>query len=122
MATRIPCNTEPSEFLLEAVREGAEFTLYRAREHGNPSPLLVIAPTAEQPLPLSLRRLEHEFSLAAELDPDLITMENGPNLEKQKVFRSFVSKLKKLGFHVTHEVVDCSDFGVPQQRHRLVLI
>jgi hypothetical protein len=32
-------------------------------------PLLVVAPTAEQPLPQSLRRLEHEYSLAAELEP-----------------------------------------------------
>ena len=34
-----------------------------------PSPVLVVAPTAEQPLPQSLRRLEHEYSLAAELEP-----------------------------------------------------
>src|ERR1700733_12993326 len=59
----------PSEYVLEPIRESAEFTLYRAREHGNPSPILVVAPTAEQPLPQSLRRLEHEYSLAAELEP-----------------------------------------------------
>lgn len=68
------------------------------------------------------RLLDHFGRLAAELDPDLITMENVPNLEKQKVFRSFVSKLKRLGFHVSYEVVDCSEFSVPQQRHRLVLL
>ena len=68
------------------------------------------------------RLLDHFGRLATEFDPDLITMENVPNLEKQKVFRSFVAKLKKLGFHVSHEVVDCSDFGVPQQRRRLVLL
>ena len=39
------------------------------RQRGNPMPLLVVAPTAEQPLPQSLRRLEHEYSLAAELEP-----------------------------------------------------
>src|SRR5580693_1813440 len=66
---RIPSKTEPPEFLLEAIREGAEFTLYRARERGNPSPILVVAPAAEQPLPQSLQRLEHEYSLAAELEP-----------------------------------------------------
>ncbi len=65
----VPSKTEPPEFLLDAIREGAEFTLYRAREHGNPSPILVVAPTAEQPLPQSLRRLEHEYSLAAEVEP-----------------------------------------------------
>ena len=58
-----------SEYVLEPIRDSAEFTLYRARQRGNPSPLLVVAPTAEQPLPQSLRRLEHEYSLAAELEP-----------------------------------------------------
>ena len=55
--------------MLEPIRDGAEFTLYRARQRGNPLPLLVVAPTAEQPSPQSLRRLEHEYSLAAELEP-----------------------------------------------------
>lgn len=58
-----------SEYVLERVRDGAEFTLYRARQRGNDMPLLVVAPTAEQPLLQSLRRLEHEYSLAAELEP-----------------------------------------------------
>src|SRR5271170_5381121 len=58
-----------SEYVLEPIRDSAEFTLYRARQRGNPMPLLVVAPTAEQPLPQSLRRLEHEYSLAAELEP-----------------------------------------------------
>src|SRR5437660_9489505 len=58
-----------SAYVLESLREGAEFTLYRGRQHGNPSPLLAIALTAEHPSPQSLRRLEHEYSLAAELDP-----------------------------------------------------
>src|SRR3984957_8675975 len=59
----------PSQYLLEKIRDGAEFTLYRARQHGNQSPLLVVAPAAEQPLPQSLERLEHEYSLAAQLEP-----------------------------------------------------
>jgi hypothetical protein len=67
--SRIPSNTEPPEFLLDTIHEGAEFTIYRAREHGNPSPILVAARTAEQPLSQSLRRLKHEYSLAAELEP-----------------------------------------------------
>ena len=58
-----------SEYVLEPIRDSAEFTLYRARQHGNPSPVLVVAPTAEQPLPESLRRLDHEYSLAPELEP-----------------------------------------------------
>jgi serine/threonine protein kinase len=61
--------TKPSGYVLEVLREGADFTLYRGRQHGNPSPVLAVALTAEQPSSLTLRRLEHEYSLAAELDP-----------------------------------------------------
>src|SRR5713226_5693538 len=59
----------PPAYVLELLRESADFTLYRGRQHGNPSPVLAIALAAEQPSPQSLRRLEHEYSLAAELDP-----------------------------------------------------
>jgi PAS domain S-box-containing protein len=58
-----------SEYELESIRASAEFTLYRARQLGTDMPLLVVAPAAEQPLLQSLRRLEHEYSLAAELEP-----------------------------------------------------
>jgi len=64
----MPLMTELSAYLLEPIREGPDITLYRARQVGNPSPVLVVALT-EQPSPLELRRLEHEYSLAAELDP-----------------------------------------------------
>src|SRR5467141_2715350 len=60
--------TAPSGYVLQPLREGADFTLYRGRQHGNPSPVLAIAFSTEQPSPQSLRRLEHEYSLAAELD------------------------------------------------------
>src|SRR6266852_4379442 len=69
VATRMPSIKESSEYVLEPIREGADFTLYRGRQRGNPSPVLVMAPTAERPSPQGLRRLEHEYSLAAELDP-----------------------------------------------------
>jgi DNA (cytosine-5)-methyltransferase 1 len=66
--------------------------------------------------------LNHFSRLAEEIQPDLITMENVPNLAKQKVFHRFVNRLKKQGFNVSHEVIDCSEFGVPQTRRRLVLL
>src|SRR5258708_39429516 len=65
----MPSMTKPSGYVLEVLREGADFTLYRGRQQGNPAPVLVVALTAEQPSSQSLRRLEHEYSLAAELDP-----------------------------------------------------
>jgi hypothetical protein len=68
VAMRMPM-TASSEYALELLREDANFTLYRGRQHGNPSPVLAVALAAEQPSPQGLRRLEHEYSLAAELDP-----------------------------------------------------
>jgi signal transduction histidine kinase len=62
--------TERFGYVLETLREGAEFTYYRGRQHGRPLPVLVVALTAAaSPSPQSLRRLEHEYSLEAELDP-----------------------------------------------------
>src|SRR5262245_29428918 len=60
--------TESSGFTLEPLREGPDFILYRGRQHGNPSPVLAVALVAQQPNLSSLRRLEHEYSLAEELD------------------------------------------------------
>src|ERR1700677_3699951 len=68
MATKMPSMTEPSEFELEQLREGADFTVYRGRRRGNPTPVLAVTPAAERPSPQSLRRLEHENTLAVELD------------------------------------------------------
>lgn len=66
--------------------------------------------------------LSHFGRLVEEVGPDLVTMENVPNLAKQDVFGEFVDQLEGLGFHVTHEVVNCIEFGVPQHRNRLVLL
>src|SRR6267142_3430966 len=67
--TRMSSISGPSGFVLVPIREGADFTLYRGRQRGNPSPVLALALTAERPSPQNLRRLEHEYSLVVELDP-----------------------------------------------------
>jgi serine/threonine protein kinase len=69
LATRTSSNSRPPGYLLELLREGGDSTLYRGRQRGNPSPVLAVAPAAEQPSVQGLRRPEHEYSLAAELDP-----------------------------------------------------
>ena len=58
-----------SKYVLEPVREGPDFTLYRGSARGEAIPLLAVAVSAEQPSPQNLRRLEHEYSLATELSP-----------------------------------------------------
>src|ERR1700756_5172418 len=70
VAMGMPPGAEPTQYLLVTIRKGADFTLYRGRQRGNSSSVLVLAPTTEYPSPESFRRLEHEYSLAAEMDPE----------------------------------------------------
>jgi DNA (cytosine-5)-methyltransferase 1 len=60
--------------------------------------------------------------LIAELQPEIVSMENVPELSKHSVFDEFVASLVELGYHVAHRVVFCPDYGVPQSRRRLVLL
>src|SRR5579863_4308220 len=60
--------TELSAYVLEPIREGPDFTLYRGQQQGNSSRVLAVALAAEHRSPQGLRRLEHEYALAAELD------------------------------------------------------
>ena len=57
----------------ETLREDGEFVLYRDQRRNSTNGLLhstlVVAPLREHTAPRSLRRIEHEYSLRAELDP-----------------------------------------------------
>jgi len=67
--------------------------------------------------------LRHFSRLIDEVNPDLVTMENVPRLADQNVFAEFIEHLeKKKKYQVFRGVVDCSEYGVPQQRNRLVTI
>jgi DNA (cytosine-5)-methyltransferase 1 len=54
--------------------------------------------------------------------PTMVTMENVGRLSEQSIFRSFVDALASAGYHVHYQVVNSADYGVPQQRERLVLL
>lgn len=60
--------------------------------------------------------------LIRETDPDLVTMENVPGLIDQDIFKKFVGDLEKRDYHVDYQVVNCTEYGLPQQRNRLVLL
>ena len=64
---------ELSEYRLETLRKDGEFILYRGQHRSRIDavlpPVLVVAPVSERPAPGSLRRMEHEYALRAELDP-----------------------------------------------------
>lgn len=57
-----------------------------------------------------------------EADPDIVSMENVPQLEKEVIFKRFVARLRSQGYFVTFSNVDCWTYGVPQTRTRLVLL
>jgi len=63
--------------------------------------------------------------LICEVEPDVVSMENVPELatyRKGKIYRAFVDRLKEKGYCVTEKLeVYCPDYGIPQQRTRLVL-
>ena len=58
--------------------------------------------------------------LIEEVQPDLVTMENVSQLADHSVFKEFLNLLT--GYHVKWSIIECSDFGVPQSRRRLVLL
>jgi DNA (cytosine-5)-methyltransferase 1 len=58
--------------------------------------------------------------LIREVGPDLVTMENVPQLVDHEIFGEFLAELD--GYSVTWSIVECADFGVPQTRKRLVLL
>ncbi len=58
--------------------------------------------------------------LIREADPDLVTMENVPQILDHKIFKTFLASLA--GYHVWHDVVECDRYRVPQARKRLVLL
>ena len=60
--------------------------------------------------------------LIKEAQPDLVTMENVPGLQRQEPFQHFLETLKQCGFHVSYGVLNAAEYGVPQRRKRLVLL
>lgn len=66
--------------------------------------------------------LEEFARLVKETQPELVTMENVPGLEREEPFSIFLKALADAHYKFDHAVVNCADYGVPQQRRRLVLV
>ena len=67
-----------------------------------------------------------EFArLIEEVKPDIVSMENVPRLAEfsgDSVFGQFIKILKKNGYKVSYKIVNCPEYGIPQDRKRLVLL
>jgi DNA (cytosine-5)-methyltransferase 1 len=68
------------------------------------------------------RLLNHFGRLVEELRPDVVTMENVPTIMRHAVFDDFVSTIKRQGYDVWYDVIDCVEYGLPQRRRRTVLL
>lgn len=67
--------------------------------------------------------LLYQFSrLIREVQPELVSMENVPDVTKHEVYHDFVEELKAQNYHVWAEKVFCPDYGIPQMRSRHVLL
>lgn len=68
-------------------------------------------------------KLLHEFQrLVLECKPDLVTMENVPQLRTHAIYQGFVKTLINEGYNVDYGIVACARYGLPQSRKRLVLV
>ncbi|KLI76783.1 MULTISPECIES: DNA cytosine methyltransferase [Lacticaseibacillus] len=54
--------------------------------------------------------------------PDIVSMENVPQLAKTNIFKKFLETLHKEGYRYTYRVVYAPAYGVPQKRKRLLLL
>ncbi|WP_083459925.1 DNA cytosine methyltransferase [Jiangella muralis] len=66
--------------------------------------------------------LAHFGRLVEEAMPHFVTMENVTRLGRMTVFHEFVAKLRELGYAVDYGTLYGPEFGLPQERRRLVLI
>ena len=69
--------------------------------------------------------IEDYERLIRDLEPQAIFFENVPNLvtiEDGTILKGFIQKLRRLKYVVDWKVVSAADYGVPQNRRRLLLI
>lgn len=57
-----------------------------------------------------------------EVQPEIVSMENVPQLENEQVFDNFIKLLYKNGYSVDYKIVYAPSYGVPQNRKRLLLL
>ncbi|NUF34845.1 DNA cytosine methyltransferase [Acinetobacter oleivorans] len=66
--------------------------------------------------------LYHFSRLIKEVMPELVTMENVPEVIRHKVYEDFIEELKSLGYEVFSKEVICIQYGIPQTRKRHVVL
>jgi len=60
--------------------------------------------------------------LVRDIEPEVVAMENVQEIRNHRVYSDFVDTLFKKGYDISINKVDCEKYGVPQSRHRLVVL
>lgn len=62
------------------------------------------------------------LDITTDILPDVLSIENVPNLQHEAIFIDLINALERLEYHVSWQIVNCPDYGVPQNRKRLVML
>lgn len=76
------------------------------------------APRCEE----SKRSANYIFNFIRDLEPRWVVLENVEKMRDWDGYDPLIDKLERLNYGVTPQVIDASDFGVPQSRSRLFLL
>ncbi len=63
--------------------------------------------------------------IVKERKPKVIFLENVKNLtlhDKGNTFKTIISSLEELGYQVSYKILNAKDFGVPQNRERIIIV
>jgi len=128
-------NNVGAKFILQSVKDVTKMDLAARYPKGHIRVLAGCAPC--QPFSRYTRRNEprdeekwcllNEFGrLIQEVRPEIVSMENVPELQRYRVFKDFLQCLEDEGYYFNNtdetRVLFCPTYGMPQNRKRLVLI
>ena len=129
---RFPYETNnQAKFVLSTVEDLSPADLFEAFDGAQHTLLAGCAPCQPfstysrcRSIPNDRRRdlLRFFCDLVKEVKPSQVIMENVPRLKDQIIFQNFITTLVEAGYNVTQTVLNCADYGLPQRRHRLVLL
>ena len=104
----------------------ADFTLVPAHDHMHASPSCVghcDARGTDKPQHDKERSTAWAVVTCAEVHlPSFITIENVPEFTRWRLYPAWRLAMETLGYHLTECVVDAADFGIPQNRERLIIL
>ncbi len=67
----------------------------------------------------------HVFKIIEKRAPEVVLLENVKHLlyhDKRRTLTTIVQHLEELGYQVSKKVLNASDFGVPQNRERIIIV